>query len=259
MLWEKASRYPPRDDFVGWHKGETKWVVVYWKTRTTAIEQKKNEAYNKAIAPAWKAYYEAVDLAQKAYQEAVAPARKARDEAIASAQKAHNEAIAPAWKAYYDAIASAQKAYEEATAPAQKAYDEALALAEKAYYEAVAPAEKAYDEAFASAKKTYQEAIAPAQIDYESTLVEALLGRIADPPSEYVVYRKDDDKWLVTNDSQELKEALEEVVKDQQAFGTGLLSTQKRLRKAAESGALIARFEPLRRREIHVREHKRRI
>jgi hypothetical protein len=81
---------------------------------------------------------------------------------IAPASKAYDEAVAPARKAYNEALATASKAYDEALATASKAYDEALATASKAYDEAVAPASKAYDEALATAQKAYDEAIATA-------------------------------------------------------------------------------------------------
>ena len=66
----------------------------------------------------------------------VAPARRAYDEAIATAFRAYNEAIAPAFRAY-----------DEATAPARRAYNEAIATASRAYDEAILTARRAYDDA----------------------------------------------------------------------------------------------------------------
>ena len=70
---------------------------------------------------------------------------------IAPAWKAYDEAIVPAWKAYDEATAQARKAYREAITQAWEAYDEARDTARKAYREAIAPAWKAYDEAVATA------------------------------------------------------------------------------------------------------------
>ena len=81
---------------------------------------------------------------------------------VAPARKAYREAIATAEKAYREAMATAAKAFDEARAPAAKAFDEAKATAEKAYTKATATASKAYGEAAATASKAYDEATAPA-------------------------------------------------------------------------------------------------
>ncbi len=65
------------------------------------------------VAPARKAYREAIATAEKAYREATATAAKAFDEARAPAAKAS--------KAYTKATATASKAYGEATATAHRA------------------------------------------------------------------------------------------------------------------------------------------
>jgi hypothetical protein len=75
----------------------------------------------KIIEPARKAYDEAVVPAWKVYYEAIAPARKAYDEAVVSASEAYDEAIAPARKAYDEAVVSARKAYDEAITSAHRA------------------------------------------------------------------------------------------------------------------------------------------
>ena len=62
------------------------------------------------VAPARKAYRDAIATAAKAYTKAKAAAWKAYDEAMAAAWKAHDEAIAPAWRAYNDAKATAHRA-----------------------------------------------------------------------------------------------------------------------------------------------------
>ena len=62
------------------------------------------------VAPARKAYREAIATAAKAYDEAIATAEKAYTKAMAAAVNAHDEAIAPAWKAYDEAKAAAHRA-----------------------------------------------------------------------------------------------------------------------------------------------------
>ena len=47
--------------------------------------------------------------ARKTYDEAVAPAWKAYKEAVAAARKALEEATAPAWKTYMEAEAAAKE------------------------------------------------------------------------------------------------------------------------------------------------------
>ena len=120
---------------------------------STAAEK----AYQDAIAPAEKAYYETRATTWKAYQDAITTTEKASKEAIATAWKAYQDTRAAAWKAYQDAIATAEKAYYDTRATAWKAYKDARAAAEKAYQDAIAPVEKAYYDTRATAEKAYQE------------------------------------------------------------------------------------------------------
>ena len=65
------------------------------------------------IAPAEKAYNEAIAPAEKACNEAIAPAGKAHNEAIATAEKAYNEATAPAWLKLFSKPANRIEAWKK--------------------------------------------------------------------------------------------------------------------------------------------------